>query len=64
MSDAAMLPPAVTRFRRPPMARYARERHTISIPGDRAGLFVPPAVEELARQFQICLDLVERKHQP
>jgi hypothetical protein len=46
------------------MAKYAREAQTITIPGNRAGLFVPPAVDELARQLQICLDRVEGKGSP
>jgi len=47
--------------RRALMAKYASETQTIIIPGNRAGLFVPPAVDELARQLQICLDRAEGK---
>lgn len=47
--------------RRAMMAKYARETQTITISGNRAGMFVPPAVDELARQLQICLDQAEGK---
>jgi pimeloyl-ACP methyl ester carboxylesterase len=43
--------------RRRLMARYARQTRTIALPGTRPGLFVRPAVDELARQLQGCLDL-------
>jgi tRNA A-37 threonylcarbamoyl transferase component Bud32 len=36
--------------------RYAEESKIISLPGNRAGLFVPPVVDELAQQLQICLE--------
>ena len=45
--------------RRSMMIRHAREAQIIIIPGTWAGLFVPPAVDELARQLQICLDHAE-----
>jgi hypothetical protein len=35
--------------------RLARESHTISIPGDRSGLFTPPNVDETASQLNRCL---------
>lgn len=44
------------------MRRYAQETKIITLPGDRNGLFIPPAVDELARQLQICLNLVEKKN--
>ena len=47
--------------RRSLMAHHARETRTVTIPGSRPGLFVRPAVDELARQLQICLDLAESK---
>ncbi|MGA3284753.1 MAG: AMP-binding protein [Verrucomicrobiota bacterium] len=47
--------------RRAMMAKYACETQTITIPGNRVGLFVPPAVDELARQLQICLAHAEGK---
>jgi len=50
--------------RRALMAKYAREAQTITIPGNRAGMFVPPAVDELARQLQVCLDRAEGKDEP
>jgi hypothetical protein len=42
--------------RRPLIARYARDARKVSIPGTRTGLFARPAVDELARQLQACLD--------
>jgi amino acid adenylation domain-containing protein len=48
--------------RRPLMAQYARESQTIVIPGNRSGLFAPPAVDELARQLQSSLDHIEGKN--
>ena len=47
--------------RRRLMACYARETRTVTIPGSRPGLFVRPAVDELARQLQVCLDLAENR---
>jgi amino acid adenylation domain-containing protein len=43
------------------MSRYARATNTITIPGNRAGLFIKPAVDELARQLQACLESAEDK---
>jgi pimeloyl-ACP methyl ester carboxylesterase len=34
----------------------ARKNRVIRIPGDRLGLFARPAVDELAREFRVCLD--------
>jgi len=45
--------------RRRVMAGYARETRTLIIPGSRPGLFVRPAVDELARQLQSCLEMAE-----
>jgi acyl carrier protein/pimeloyl-ACP methyl ester carboxylesterase len=45
--------------RRRLMARYARETRMVTVPGNRTGLFVRPAVDELAREFQACLDFAE-----
>jgi hypothetical protein len=44
--------------RRRMMSRFARETRTIMIPGDRIGLFAPPAVDEVARQLQACMESV------
>jgi amino acid adenylation domain-containing protein len=46
------------------MRRYARETQVIALPGNRSGLFVPPAVDELARQLQSALALAEGKGRP
>ena len=46
------------------MARHARESHTVMIPGDRPGLLLPPAVSEVARQLQLCLDAAEAEGSP
>ncbi len=40
------------------MARYARDAHTITIPGDFAKLLIPPAVDKLVRQLRASLDAV------
>ena len=40
------------------MRHYVQEARVITVPGIRRGLFVPPAVDELARQLQACLDAV------
>ena len=47
--------------RRPLIAQYARETRKIVMSGTRTGLFVRPAVDELARQLQRCLDLADEK---
>jgi thioesterase domain-containing protein len=44
------------------MRRHLQESKIITIPGNRSGLFIQPAVDELARQLEICLDLAERKN--
>jgi hypothetical protein len=41
------------------MQSYANESRVIAIPGIRSGLFFRPAVDELARQLQSCLVLLE-----
>ncbi len=41
------------------MRRYLQESKVITLPGDRSGLFNQPAVDELARQLEICLELTE-----
>jgi hypothetical protein len=46
------------------MRQYAKETRIIPLPGNRAGLFARPVVDELARQLQICLDRVEGKGPP
>jgi amino acid adenylation domain-containing protein len=43
------------------MRRHAREARVITVPGNRTGLFVRPAVDELARQIQNSLEFAERK---
>ena len=43
------------------MRNHAAETSTVVIPGVRSGLFVRPALEELARQLQICLDRADNK---
>jgi len=43
------------------MRQHARETRIITVPGNRSGLFVRPAVDELARQLQNCLELADRK---
>jgi amino acid adenylation domain-containing protein len=40
----------------------AQSARIISIPGNRAGLFATPAVDELARQLQTCLAAAEREN--
>src|SRR5262249_2960042 len=42
--------------RRRMMGRFAREARTIVVPGDRGGLFAPPAVDEVARRLQACIE--------
>ena len=42
--------------RRLTLRRYAEETKVITLPGNRAGLFGPPVVDELAQQLQICLE--------
>jgi hypothetical protein len=41
------------------LRRLARESHTITIPGDRSGLFIPPNVDETARQLDRCIAATE-----
>jgi amino acid adenylation domain-containing protein len=59
---------AETRFpredRRLLMRRYAKEARIITIPGNRAGLFIKPAVDKLAQQLQTCLKSAEKKNAP
>lgn len=45
--------------RRPLMGRHAAAMRLITIPGRREELFLPPNVDELARQLQSCLDAAE-----
>jgi aspartate racemase len=45
--------------RRQLMAQYATDMRTIPIPARREELFLPPAVDELARQLQACLEVAE-----
>jgi amino acid adenylation domain-containing protein len=42
--------------RRQLMARYVKTMRTINIPGRREEMFLRPAVDELARQLQACLE--------
>jgi hypothetical protein len=42
------------------MRHHVQETHVITISGNRSGLFGRPAVDELARQLQVCLELAER----
>jgi amino acid adenylation domain-containing protein len=42
--------------RRRMMSRFVRETRTFMVPGDRIGLFAPPAVDEVARQLQACME--------
>ena len=51
-------PQADPRLRARQLAQTAR---VLSIPGGRAGLFMKPAVDELARQLQACLQSAENK---
>jgi hypothetical protein len=37
------------------MRDYARETRVVSIPGRRADLFLPPAVDEVARQLSAAI---------
>ncbi|HHY84116.1 MAG TPA: AMP-binding protein [Verrucomicrobia bacterium] len=46
------------------ISRHARETRTIHIPGDRSGLFMPPALDELARQLQRVIEEAERTEHP
>ena len=41
------------------MGRHAKAARVITIPGNRAGLFVRPAVDELARHLQSAIELAE-----
>jgi hypothetical protein len=41
---------------------YAKDSTVITIPTGHVGFFVRPAVDELARQLQICLESVEKKN--
>ena len=43
------------------MRHHAKDSRVITIPGNHSGLFVRPAVDELARHLQICLQLAEGK---
>ena len=45
--------------RRARLSRYAREVNVITIPGKRFGLFLSPAVDEVARHLQAGLEAVE-----
>jgi hypothetical protein len=47
--------------RRAELSRYAREVNVITIPGKRFGLFLQPAVDELARHLQAGLETVEER---
>ena len=40
--------------------RHARETRLIPLPGNRAGLFIQPTVDELARQLQACLEAADK----
>jgi thioesterase domain-containing protein len=46
------------------MARCARDARTVHIPGDRADLLIPPAVDEVARQLRLCLQAGEKRDSP
>jgi hypothetical protein len=46
------------------MRRHLQESKIITLPGNRSGLFARPAVDELARQLQGCLELAEKKNVP
>jgi hypothetical protein len=42
--------------RRERIGRFARETRIVRVAGQRSGLFLPPAVNELAAKLQACLD--------
>jgi len=42
------------------LRRHAQASQIINLPGNRAGLFTPPVVDELAQQLQTCLDAAEK----
>ena len=44
--------------------QFAQSTHIVAIPGERPGLFMKPAVDELARQLQTCLESAEKKNAP
>jgi acetoacetyl-CoA synthetase len=44
--------------------QFAQSTHMVAIPGERPGLFMKPAVDELARQLQTCLESAEKKNAP
>jgi hypothetical protein len=46
------------------LRQQAREARVITIPGIRSGLFVRPAVEELAQKLQQALEQAEAKIRP
>jgi hypothetical protein len=46
--------------RRLQLSRYAKAANIFRIPSDHAGLYTLPAVNELARQLQACLDAAEK----
>jgi thioesterase domain-containing protein/acyl carrier protein len=46
------------------MVRHARDVRTIHIPSDPASLLLPPAVDEVARQLQLCLQAGEEGNAP
>jgi hypothetical protein len=46
------------------LRRLARDSHTITIPGDRSGLFTPPNVDETARQLDCCIAASESPLEP
>jgi hypothetical protein len=43
------------------MCRCAKTATVIELPGNRSTLFVPPVVDELARQLQTALAAAEEK---
>lgn len=46
------------------MRRHVQETKIVALPGKRSGLFIQPAVDELARQLQACMKSAENKNSP
>jgi thioesterase domain-containing protein len=46
------------------LPRYAREVRLLSVPGGRNEMFVQPAVNELARQLERCLNSADQEERP
>ena len=41
------------------MGRFAKSSRAVAIPGNRISLYIPPSVDELARQLQMAITAAE-----